>query len=181
MKNQKKIIGRCPICGGDVVKTMKGYRCVNNLGDTPTCALNIYGIIANRRMSDDEVALLLQNGEIMLDGFANKEWKSFPAVLKINDRGEIDLSISVATCPKCGGEILIGQKAFNCSNYKTEGAPCDFLVWRNIGGHPVSLDEIRQLCANGCTASAVELYREDGTISHRQLVLSPDKNQILKV
>ena len=29
---EKKRIGQCPLCGGDVVKTAKGYRCVNNTG-----------------------------------------------------------------------------------------------------------------------------------------------------
>ena len=27
METEKKIIGRCPLCGGNVVKTCKGYRC----------------------------------------------------------------------------------------------------------------------------------------------------------
>ena len=28
----QNIIGRCPLCGGNVVKTCKGYRCEHNLG-----------------------------------------------------------------------------------------------------------------------------------------------------
>ena len=30
METEKKIIGRCPFCGGNVVKTCKGYRCEHN-------------------------------------------------------------------------------------------------------------------------------------------------------
>lgn len=51
---EKKIIGRCPLCGGNVVKTCKGYRCENNIAEQPTCVLNINGIIGNRKMSDEE-------------------------------------------------------------------------------------------------------------------------------
>lgn len=29
MDSEKKIIGRCPFCGGNVVKTCKGYRWKN--------------------------------------------------------------------------------------------------------------------------------------------------------
>ena len=36
METEKKIIGRCPLCGGSVVKTCKGYRCEHNIGDNPS-------------------------------------------------------------------------------------------------------------------------------------------------
>ena len=45
MDSEKKIIGRCPFCGGNVVKTCKGYRCENNTGEHPSCVLNINTII----------------------------------------------------------------------------------------------------------------------------------------
>ena len=69
---EKKIIGRCPLCGGNVVKTCKGYRCENNIAEQPTCVLNINGIIGNRKMSDEEITELLEHRFILLDGFASK-------------------------------------------------------------------------------------------------------------
>lgn len=60
METEKKIIGRCPFCGGNVVKTCKGYRCEHNLGEQPSCVLNINGIIGNRKMNDEEIAELLE-------------------------------------------------------------------------------------------------------------------------
>ncbi len=38
MDSEKKIIGRCPFCGGNVVKTCKGYRCENNTAGVRTAA-----------------------------------------------------------------------------------------------------------------------------------------------
>ena len=69
---EKNIIGRCPLCGGNVVKTCKGYRCENNIAEQPTCVLNINCIIGNRKMSDEEIAELLEHRLILLDGFASK-------------------------------------------------------------------------------------------------------------
>ena len=38
METEKKIIGRCPFCGGNVVKTCKGYRCEHNwVNSLPAC------------------------------------------------------------------------------------------------------------------------------------------------
>ena len=60
MDTETKIIGRCPVCGGNVVKTCKGYRCENNTGEDGKCGLFINGVIGNRKMADAEVAELLR-------------------------------------------------------------------------------------------------------------------------
>ena len=60
METEKRIIGRCPLCGSSVVKTCKGYRCEHNIGERPSCVLNINGIIGNRKMNDAEITELLE-------------------------------------------------------------------------------------------------------------------------
>ena len=117
METEKKIIGRCPLCGGSVVKTCKGYRCEHNIGDNPSCVLNINGIIGNRKMGDGEVAELLEKRRILLDGFATKEGKTFPTVLELADDGAVNMRPVIGKCPHCGGDIRVGSRAFNCSNY----------------------------------------------------------------
>ena len=103
METEKKIIGRCPFCGGNVVKTCKGYRCEHNLGEQPSCVLNINGIIGNRKMNDEEIAELLEKRCILLDGFATKEGKTFPTVLELADDGNILMQPVIGKCPHCGG------------------------------------------------------------------------------
>lgn len=181
MNSEKKIIGRCPLCGGNVVKTCKGYRCEHNIGEHPACPLYINGIIGNRKMNDNEVAGLLEKRKILLDGFATKEGKTFPTILEIMDDGTINMQSVAAKCPHCGGDLRVGIRAFNCSNFKHETAPCSFSIWRNIGGHQMSLDEVKQICDNGTTATELEMYRDDGTIYRKKLGLSPDKLQIVKI
>lgn len=181
MENETKIIGRCPVCGGNVVKTCKGYRCENNTGEDGKCGLFINGVIGNRKMADAEIAELLEKGRILLDGFATKEWKAFPTVLVMGADGAIAMESVVARCPRCGGEIRVGAKAFNCSNYRQEGNPCDFVIWRNIGGHLMTLDDVREICADGVTSREIEMYGENGAIYRRKLGLSPDKTKVIKV
>lgn len=181
METEKKIVGRCPLCGANVVKTCKGYRCENNIDDTPKCSLYLNGVIGNRKMTDEEISMLLERREIMLDGFATKEWKSFPTVLSLKDDGTLDMNSIIGKCPRCGGDIRVGAKAFNCSNYKNADNPCEFVIWRNIGGHLLTLDEVRQICANGQTTEPVAMFREDGFKFNKKLGLSPDKTQIVKI
>ena len=164
-----------------MVKTCKGYRCEHNIGEHPTCPLYVNGIIGNRKMNDIEVAELLERRNILLDGFSTKEGKTFPTVLEIMDDGSINMQSVVARCPHCRGDLRVGSRAFNCLNFKHETAPCSFSIWRNIGGHQMTLDEVKQICDNGTTSMKLEMYRDDGTIYRKKLGLSPDKLQIVKI
>ena len=94
MDSEKKIIGRCPFCGGNVVKTCKGYRCENNTGEHPSCVLNINAIIGNRKMNDGEIAEFLEKRCILLDGFSTKDGKTFPTVLELADDGAVNSLLS---------------------------------------------------------------------------------------
>lgn len=181
MENEKKIIGRCPVCGGNVVKTCKGYRCENNIGEHPSCVLNINAIIGNRKMNDEEIAEFLEKRRILLDGFSTKEGKTFPTVLELADDGAVNMQSVICRCPHCGGEVRVGTRAFNCSNYSNQEAPCSFAIWRNIGGHQLTLEEAKELCEKNITSSELEMYREDGSIYRKRLGLAPDKLQIVKI
>jgi len=97
MDSEKKIIGRCPFCGGNVVKTCKGYRCENNTGEHPSCVLNINAIIGNRKMNDGEIAEFLEKRCILLDGFSTKEGKTFPTMLELADDGAVNMQSVIGT------------------------------------------------------------------------------------
>ena len=102
MDSEKKIIGRCPFCGGNVVKTCKGYRCENNTGEHPSCVLNINAIIGNRKMNDGEITEFLVKRRILLDGFSTKEGKTFPTMLELADDGAVNMQSVIGRCPHCG-------------------------------------------------------------------------------
>ena len=98
METEKKIMGRCPFCGGNVVKTCKGYRCEHNIGEQSSCALNINSIIGNRKMEDNEIVRLLEERFLLLDDFASKEGKSFPTVIELADDGAINMRPVIGKC-----------------------------------------------------------------------------------
>ena len=181
METEKKIIGTCPVCGGNVVKTCKGYRCEHNIGENPTCNFTIHGILGNRKMNDTEIATLLAEKRILLDGFATKEGKTFTTILVLGADGTVNMDSTVARCPLCGGEIRVGAKSFSCANFRREEAPCNFGIWRNIGGHLLTEEEVREICEKGITAAELDMFRDDGSIYRKRLGLSPDKTQIVKI
>lgn len=175
----KSIIGSCPLCGGNVVKTSKGYKCENNTGESPKCTFFINGLVGNRRMSDQEISLFLQDKEILLDGFATKEGKTFTTILRFSLDGKISMDSTVGKCPNCGGDIRVNSRAYGCANYHHPERPCGFTVWRNVAGHNISLAEIRELLSNGAFSSPVEMFNEEGNKFSKVIALSDDRQKII--
>ncbi len=73
------------------------------------------------------------------------------------------------------------MKGFNCSNFKDTENPCNFVVWRNIAGHLVSLAELRQICEKGVTSEEVSLFGATGDVYKKRLGLSPEKDKVIKI
>ena len=84
------IIGKCPLCGNDVIKNRYAYGCKNYT----ECKFKINTRICNRTISKSNGELLLKNGETSkIEGFVSKNGKSFDAKLKLDkDKVVFDFS-----------------------------------------------------------------------------------------
>lgn len=181
MSENKLVLGKCPKCGGDVVKTLKGYRCLNAMGDNATCDFDIFGVVANKKISDNDVRELLESKAVILDGCSTKDQKIFSTIWLINENGVTELNSKMCKCPRCGGDIFIGTKGFNCSNFADNANPCRFVIWRNMSGHDITLSEVLEICQKGATDQPVEMYGPDGEIFSKRLALSPEKDKVVKI
>lgn len=173
--------GRCPLCGGRVKKTAKGYACEHHLEPNGGCTFYVNGILCNRKITDEEVEDFLSGKHLALDCFSTNEGKVFSSTLVLNSRGSVSLESRITKCPVCGADVHVGQKAYNCINYGNWTHHCGFSIWRNISGHSVTPDEARQICEEGQTRNVLELYKDDGTVYYKRLGLSHDHNQIIKI
>lgn len=180
MESARTVIGACPLCGADVIKTSKGWRCANFTRENPSCGFIIPAVVCNRRLLDDEATRLLHGESLMLDGFCSNELKQFASVLSLDKTGQTQVNARVGTCPRCGGEIFVGLRGFNCSNYRSPDNPCKFTVWRYYGTHEVSLGEIKEILTTGITSRPVKMYNDVGDIYEKRLGIAPDFESIIK-
>lgn len=75
------IIGKCPLCGSDVVKNRYAYGCK----DYKNCSFKINTVICNRVISKRNAENLLKDGSTTkISGFISKNGKSFDAKLKLD-------------------------------------------------------------------------------------------------
>lgn len=159
------INGKCPICGGRVQVTKNGYNCENRMTKTQ-CPFHINKKLGNRDITKEEVEKFL-NGEVtILDHFMSNMGVEYSAYLETTSTGYVRTNSYVSKCPECGGDILVGPKFFNCSNYKTEG--CQFRIPRKVFGHDITIKEAKSLCEEGMTEE-VEIPLKNGTTVNKRL------------
>lgn len=75
------VLGRCPLCGSDVIRGRYGYGC----RDWKNCKFKLNGTICRRVISASNVRMLLETGRTsLISGFISKNGKSFNAALKLD-------------------------------------------------------------------------------------------------
>lgn len=178
--DNKYLKGRCPICGGRIQVTENGYNCENGLIRNETedkCNFHINKTLGNRPMTEEEVERFLSGEKDIFDGFRATSGNEFSAFLEVSEVGYVRTSSRISTCPKCGGTILVGTKAFNCSNYKTEG--CHMKLPRKVSGHKLTYDDVIQLCErDDHTTDPIEIKLANGKTVRRSLTLNSDYETI---
>lgn len=76
------VIGKCPLCASEVVRTRRGYGC---RAYKEGCKFTIWSTIASRQISALEAKQLLTDGKTdVLEGFVSKKGTKFSARLKLD-------------------------------------------------------------------------------------------------
>ena len=82
-----EIVGKCPLCEKDVIRTKFGYGCT---GYKDGCKFTVNKSICKRVISLSNVKMLLATGKTSkIQGFVSKNGKTFDAVLKLDENGKI--------------------------------------------------------------------------------------------
>lgn len=176
--NLPKLETPCPLCGEPVYIFNTGYGC-KNIHETDAdgqkkCSMWINKTIAHRPISNEEVEQLLANGRTgFLEGFESNNGNEFSSQLVLDSEGNVNFDSTVCKCPKCGGDIKIGNKSYNCSNWKEKN--CTFTIWREIAYRKITPEEVRQLCENKTTEVLQGFKNKDKSKTFSgQLILSDD-------
>lgn len=127
MVYEKKIVGRCPKCGGNIVKTCKGYRCEQYRRESNMqCSNQLYTRQPKDvgfRYSRTAFRTSHNTRRLHIEGKQN-----LPAILELTDNGEVLMQFVIGKCPHCGGDIRVGNRAFNCSYFSDSSTKCSFSI-----------------------------------------------------
>ena len=149
-------IVKCPVCGGDIVKTMFGYGCANYSKENPDSCRFAIGKIAGVSLKEAQVKELLLRGKTdVIKGFVAKTGMKFDAPLKLTPEGQIAFDFpekpkpveTTLACPKCGKMLKKSQWYYECE--------CGFKVSHTVAKVALTEEVMRELLETGKTKDKV--------------------------
>ena len=156
------VIGKCPLCDGEIVGTARGYGCSNYKNG---CKFVIWKHICKRPISVMHARALLENGQTeRIYGFLTKSNSRFSAILRLDGdkvvfegaefenqgaENQLPLGEVVGKCPACGGNVITTRFGYGCDKFKENG--CKFSISSSICSREISRDEVEALLSKGKT------------------------------
>ena len=152
----------------------------------------IYKVIGNRKMSEEEIAELIEKRHIgPLEGFKSRFGKPYIASLELTDDYQVKFNFGpkveaivpledlqknpcVGECPLCKGKVYATNTAFICENGQTE-TKCTFRVARILLNRMIPDEEFQRLLKTGKT-SILDKFKSKrtGKLFSAQLILKED-------
>ncbi|HXD69328.1 MAG TPA: DNA topoisomerase 3 [Gaiellales bacterium] len=187
VRAQRAEIGPCPNGDGVIRENRAAYGCSSwQSKEEPGCGFVIWKQQKGRSISPGEARDLLEHGQTdLLDGFKTRPSRARLVLAEGNqvqliadDGTRLDAPAgpreTIATCPKCGGDIRENSRAYGCSSWKSRKEPgCGFVIWKSTKGRAITADEARQVIEQGAS-DWMDFKDRKGPFRGR-LVLTPDK------
>jgi DNA topoisomerase III len=187
VRAQRAEIGPCPNGDGVIRENRAAYGCSSwKSKEEPGCGFVIWKQQKGRSISPAEARDLLEHGQTdLLDGFKTRPSRARLVLAEGNqvqlgadDGTRLDAPAgpreTIATCPRCGGEIRENSRAYGCSSWKSRKEPgCGFVIWKSTKGRAITADEARQVIEQGAT-DWMDFKDRKGPFRGR-LVLTPEK------
>ncbi|MDE5825686.1 MAG: topoisomerase C-terminal repeat-containing protein, partial [Lachnospiraceae bacterium] len=159
IEQQKLKNVNCPLCGGEIVKTMFGYGCSNyNKDDVEhSCRFSINNKIAGLKISDTVVRqLLAQKRTDVIQGFQAKSGAKFDAPLKLTADGQVVFDFpdrpapteTKLACPRCNAHKMKKSQWY----YECE---CGFKIGHTVAQVPLTEEVMQELFINGKTVEKI--------------------------
>ncbi len=163
IKTDKKVLGKCPVCGREVVETIKSYGCT---GYRDGCKFAVWKVISGKKISPKQAETLISKGKTnKIKGFKSKAGKSFDAFLVLGEGGKIQFDFAslnnakqkggdekgnkiLGKCPLCGKDVVENSRGFSCIGYR-DG--CKFTIWKEIAKKKITEKQALELITKGKT------------------------------
>ena len=66
----------------------------------------------------------------------------------------------IGPCPRCDGEIVERPMSYSCTSWQSKEEPgCGYTIWKRQGGRTLTMDEIKEMVANGISSADIRTER----------------------
>lgn len=179
---------KCPSCGGDIVATAYGFRCIHfDREKEDGCDFSV-GKIAEKSLNVSQLTELITNGRTeTIRGFKSKTGKKFDACLCMekDENGKTVIKfdfehveakkVKDVVCPLCGGEIVQTPFGFGCANYsKDDPESCRFSIGK-MAEKSLTESQVKELLTNGRTGTIRGFKSKTGKKFNARVALNRDE------
>lgn len=179
---------KCPSCGGDIVATAYGFRCIHfDREKEDGCDFSV-GKIAEKSLNVSQLTELITNGRTeTIRGFKSKTGKKFDACLCMekDENGKTVIKfdfehveakkVKDVVCPLCGGEIVQTPFGFGCANYsKDDSESCRFSIGK-MAEKSLTESQVKELLTNGRTGTIRGFKSKTGKKFDARVALNCDE------
>ena len=179
---------KCPSCGGDIVATAYGFRCIHfDREKEDSCDFSV-GKIAEKSLNVSQLTELITNGRTgTIRGFKSKTGKKFDACLCMekDENGKTVIKfdfehveakkVKDVVCPLCGGEIVQTPFGFGCANYsKDNPESCRFSIGK-MAEKSLTESQVKELLTNGRTGTIRGFKSKTGKKFDARVALNRDE------
>lgn len=183
-KSGGNVIGKCPVCGEDVIEGKDYYFCKNY---KKTCKLIVGKTTMGAKISKKDLVLLLAGKETSEKSFTFKDGKKGKGKLILDKEGLLRFAgksggantvkvIEGVKCPKCGSIMKETNSFYLCEKYK-DG--CDFLIGKKIMGADITKEDFLNIL-DGKETEEKEFYFEKSKSKGKgKLKLKADKSLVI--
>lgn len=155
LTTQRQVVGKCPICGGDIVETERSWRCKNvRQGDPSSCQFVLSKLVGGATMTTQDVESLISTGTTRIFTIKTKDGENVDVNFVLN-KAEKRIALMYANndhvigkCPFCGSDIVSTNKGWFCSSRRGNKEACSFAIGKVIGGTTLTDDDIISLLKN---------------------------------
>lgn len=149
-------LGPCPICNAPVIRGKAAYGCSEW---KQGCQFVLPGVVWELPLPPQLAREILSHKRSLTPHpIMVKERKLF-ATLRLEKKGKLHYEETevakkegdqkaLGACPTCGGDIVVGGKAYGCSNWRNG---CKFVIWKTMAQREIPLEAARQLLCSGTT------------------------------
>jgi DNA topoisomerase-3 len=185
-------LGKCPECGGNIIKGKKDYGCANWRESDGACRVVIKSKVNGRFISPYMLRCLLKDHKIGPYRFHDNDLPYGMIHLeKMDNSWDLNVKKSkkpkklskkiLAECPVCGGEIVATPKAYGCANWKDIDGGCKFVIWKTIAKRDITQEEAIQLIETATTDLLDGFISKNGKTFRARLTLqNTNGNELLK-
>jgi DNA topoisomerase-3 len=139
MRVERRVVGPCPRCDGEIVERPKSYSCTSWKSKAePGCGYTLWKEVGGRTITFEEAVEYVAK------------------VISADDIKPERVVIGPCPTPDCGGEIIERAKSYGCTSWKSRSETgCGFVIWRKAGGKDVTREEAIEMVRDGRTNATV--------------------------